>query len=675
MSTQVDTILNITANVSGQQAVEAMRTGIANVATAYDRLKLIQTGLVTGFRALAAAASVGAFVELTKSTIEYGDKISLIEEKTGLTADATAKWIEKARMAGLTADDVTKAFKNLSKEMLNAMTGNEKAQAAFTALGLNWQRLKNETPNEIMLQVADAFNKMPDGIVKAGLAMEIFKKSGIDFIPVFNGGREAVENLNATATEDFTNMSHLFTVNMQEMSSGTQNLKNNMVGGLLPALLDISNTFIDMAKGETVLTKVGEILGEGLRLLSDFCIALTADLKDLLDTLGMVGAVGNDVIHAKFSDIPKVMKEWGDAIDANKASAINSIKQNHTHDTLVNPNAPDFPKSEGGGNQDANTDAIKALQAIASETKKYAEEMAKLKARNDEQKQSLIDELDALGKTKAQIENLKDARQTEKDIVEKSIGLSKDHAAAYANEARAAEKLREAMRLSNESQERTFGFGVQQWAAQYQQSVGNAAANATQLMQKSFDSMATGLANFITGAKVNWSGMVQSFLADMVKMQLEKSIFGPLAGGISGLFSGGQVAATSGPMIGQMVTPTFADGGIMTSRGPAQLRRYANGGIATGPQLAMYGEGSGPEAYVPLPDGRSIPVSMRGASGDTNMAMHFYLGDNSSSSDSNGPNQSHAQQLGALLTNTVKSVLLTEKRPGGLLSASPVGGA
>lgn len=56
----------------------------------------------------------------------------------------------------------------------------------------------------------------------------------------------------------------------------------------------------------------------------------------------------------------------------------------------------------------------------------------------------------------------------------------------------------------------------------------------------------------------------------------------------------------------------FADGGVMTSNGPLPLKKYADGGIANSPQLALFGEGSSPEAFVPLPDGRSIPVSFGG---------------------------------------------------------------
>ena len=53
------------------------------------------------------------------------------------------------------------------------------------------------------------------------------------------------------------------------------------------------------------------------------------------------------------------------------------------------------------------------------------------------------------------------------------------------------------------------------------------------------------------------------------------------------------------------------DGSSMADRGALPLRRYSNGGIAITPQLAMYGEGRLLEAYVPLGDGRTTPVSLQ----------------------------------------------------------------
>lgn len=61
----------------------------------------------------------------------------------------------------------------------------------------------------------------------------------------------------------------------------------------------------------------------------------------------------------------------------------------------------------------------------------------------------------------------------------------------------------------------------------------------------------------------------------------------------------------------------FASGGVMTPRGPMPLMSYASGGVADRPQLALFGEGARNEAFVPLPDGRRIPVQMSGAQGVT----------------------------------------------------------
>lgn len=107
----------------------------------------------------------------------------------------------------------------------------------------------------------------------------------------------------------------------------------------------------------------------------------------------------------------------------------------------------------------------------------------------------------------------------------------------------------------------------------------------------------------------------------------------------------------------------FADGGIMTSNGPMLLKRYAAGGIANSPQLAMFGEGSQPEAYVPLPDGRTIPVTMKNG-GSTNVVVNV---------DARGSNvqgeQGESAALGRAVAGAVQAELIRQKRPGGLLAA------
>lgn len=72
---------------------------------------------------------------------------------------------------------------------------------------------------------------------------------------------------------------------------------------------------------------------------------------------------------------------------------------------------------------------------------------------------------------------------------------------------------------------------------------------------------------------------------------------GPQSGSSGGLVSG--IGAIFG----------FKDGGVMVpGKGPARLPRFARGGVSN--SAAIFGE-AGPEAAVPLPDGRSIPVNLR----------------------------------------------------------------
>lgn len=76
----------------------------------------------------------------------------------------------------------------------------------------------------------------------------------------------------------------------------------------------------------------------------------------------------------------------------------------------------------------------------------------------------------------------------------------------------------------------------------------------------------------------------------------------------NGYFSSG---ADHYERFGQFEGRTFAQGGVMTPWGELPLTRRADGGVATSPTLTVYGEGDRPEAFVPLPDGRTIPVTVR----------------------------------------------------------------
>jgi hypothetical protein len=68
----------------------------------------------------------------------------------------------------------------------------------------------------------------------------------------------------------------------------------------------------------------------------------------------------------------------------------------------------------------------------------------------------------------------------------------------------------------------------------------------------------------------------------------------------------------------------FADGGVMPGR-MIDRKRFASGGVTNRPTLALFGEGRGAEAFVPLPDGRTIPVTMKGIGGGGGGELHLHV--------------------------------------------------
>lgn len=118
--------------------------------------------------------------------------------------------------------------------------------------------------------------------------------------------------------------------------------------------------------------------------------------------------------------------------------------------------------------------------------------------------------------------------------------------------------------------------------------------------------------------------VIKGVVIELAKLEFRRTILDPIfnnqKAGSGGSFLSSLFGQVGGIFGGGGATPPiteigFANGGVMTSRGPLPLHMYSSGGIATSPQVAVFGEGRSPEAFVPLPNGRSIPVQMRGAGG------------------------------------------------------------
>jgi|688.fasta_scaffold15202_5 tape measure domain-containing protein len=125
-------------------------------------------------------------------------------------------------------------------------------------------------------------------------------------------------------------------------------------------------------------------------------------------------------------------------------------------------------------------------------------------------------------------------------------------------------------------------------------------------------------ANFLQSVGQSLSQAASQMISTYIAIGIAKMFAGLGGGGGADMSKFGITEGTLAPMrqytdaAGNMAPnfAGFANGGIASGG----FRAFANGGVVSGPTLGLVGEGKYNEAIVPLPDGKSIPVQMRGQS-------------------------------------------------------------
>jgi phage-related minor tail protein len=157
--------------------------------------------------------------------------------------------------------------------------------------------------------------------------------------------------------------------------------------------------------------------------------------------------------------------------------------------------------------------------------------------------------------------------------------------------------------------------------------------------------------DFIDGtksAKDAFLDFARSFLTEIAKMIMQQMILNALKS-VAGSYFG------------------FADGGII-SGGTGQMmpiQAFASGGVVKRPTMAIMGEGKYNEAVVPLPDGRSIPVSMKGGGNQFNINVNV----DGSKGGTPEQNDKLGKQIAREVKEQVKKIIADERRYGGTLGA------
>jgi len=159
-----------------------------------------------------------------------------------------------------------------------------------------------------------------------------------------------------------------------------------------------------------------------------------------------------------------------------------------------------------------------------------------------------------------------------------------------------------------------------------------------------FDGMTDALADFVTTGKLDFSDLVDSILADLARIAIQKAITEPLANALfsslPSLFGGASAISPTTVSMGNYISPTI---GAMSANGDVfdngSLQKFANGDIFNTPHVFPMANGAvglfaeeGPEAIMPLTRGSDGKLGVQASGGGNKTIVNVY--NNSSNSES-----------------------------------------
>lgn len=168
----------ITAEDKTAAAFASAKAGLEKFSAAYSSLG-----------ALAGAGVAASLVAGVKHIIDLGDEMNDLSQKVGISVKDLATWRLAAEQSGTSLDSVAKGVKGLSQYMVQ--NSDRLREAGITATDANGA----------LVQLADLFAAMPDGVEKTALAVQLLGKAGMDLIPVMNLGSKGLAESRQKAAE------------------------------------------------------------------------------------------------------------------------------------------------------------------------------------------------------------------------------------------------------------------------------------------------------------------------------------------------------------------------------------------------------------------------------------------------------------------------------------------
>ena len=161
----------------------------------------IAIGVLGGLATAMTAAGIAA-TSLAVSGGALAERLSNISQRTGISVQDLQVLESVAKVSELSLEDLVTGFRKFSQALTGGGGGEaggfadagKKSAQVLQVLGVT-----SKDSFTALEQVADAFQKLPDGPTKSATAIELFGRSGLQLIPILNQGKNGIEEFRSIA--------------------------------------------------------------------------------------------------------------------------------------------------------------------------------------------------------------------------------------------------------------------------------------------------------------------------------------------------------------------------------------------------------------------------------------------------------------------------------------------
>lgn len=604
------------------------------------------------FKLLAGAvAAVGAAmvalrgVNFLRDIAEQTDRVGKLAIATGSTSEQVSELAFAFELAGGSSEQFGAVLSSLLSSQRGAVEGSKAQVEAFAKFGLNIRDLRRLNPAQLLEALSDGVGNIADATDKTLTLSTLFPEQWRNVLNLIEGGgdqfREQLRiarQSGATVTKEQAQAAAQLNDAMARAQSAIASVGRELLVTFGPTIIDALDTFAN-----TLLANQEAVRAIGNAILKLLNATLTGALQTISGLLQILEAAGiSEATVGTAEQIARAKEKEAQAAQAVEEAFARIVTLQEQGREITEKQRDDFSQLQ----RDA-LDAFEKVQRLAQAPSVAIEKLLlDLERATGVQAQSLGENVgsnifstlrEGLRTAAGQLDA--DAKDTGRQIGE-TTGAAAAVSFAMALAGRVAEEFRkrkdelEAPFLNLDWEEIKQGYddglqGLTQKLDNFSNTVGKSLASGveqvTQALSNAFASIITGTKSSKEAFKefgIATLQIIARVLAQLLALQVVKTVVGLAKGG---------------------VLPAVSD-----DDAPLPVRGYARGGVARSPQLAVFGEGRQAEAFVPLPDNRTIPVTINGGGyggGQSQVNLNVYAWDSKDAARGLIENRSVLQQI------------------------------